>query len=489
MAMERRLTPLQAVELWELLRESVVRRSPQLGVVAAERASLDWRNVTPRDRASVAIAVALDRDPDAPAIRRQSRELLQKLESHFTHSESFAVQEESLPRFEVLTAARQIALWHDVQFVSSEAMAELLKKAAGPVSAMRAFERETTLLKAARAARFLSLIGFPVPAPDLERRRWLHRLGVLENSTDNTANRRRTIQFLDDLALQVGVSPAEVDVLSAGFTGSIECDAAVCTARPSCRNCALRDHCPTGAASSIQSVQEAPTTKGRTLATTVLPEDRPREKLKRSGAESLATAELIAILIRTGNTKGHAVELGSQLLRQFGTLERLSKASVAEISEVGSLGEVKAITIKAAFELARRLRQAPTEEAPRLDRARAVFDTIGGEFFGLTQERFVCLLLSTKLRLMRTVVVSIGLLDQALAHPREIFKEAIRDSAHSVIFVHNHPSGDPTPSRADDALTTRLVQAGDLLGITVRDHIIISDHRFFSYADEGRLRS
>src|SRR5690606_12999898 len=149
---------------------------------------------------------------------------------------------------------------------------------------------------------------------------------------------------------------------------------------------------------------------------------------------------------------------------------------------------VKAITIKAALELAKRLSHQRREERPRINTARDVFELLRGYFLDVRKEQFICLIMDTKGRVARRVVVSEGTLTQSLVHPREAFQEALKDSGASVIFAHNHPSGDPTPSRDDQLITHKLWRAGDLLGIRVLDHVIIGREKWFSFSDEGRLR-
>jgi DNA repair protein RadC len=200
--------------------------------------------------------------------------------------------------------------------------------------------------------------------------------------------------------------------------------------------------------------------------------ERPREKLHALGAERLDTAELIAILLRTGTGGRSAIEIGRHLLERFQTLDQLAAASVEELSAVKGVGLAKAVQLKAAFELAARL---PKSRAPRplFRTPREVADRFHEEMQHYEVEEFHVLLLDTKQRLIRDVSVSRGTLNSSLVHPREVFKEAIRAAAASVILVHNHPSGDPTPSSDDIKITRELIEAGRVLKIEVVDHIII----------------
>ena len=200
--------------------------------------------------------------------------------------------------------------------------------------------------------------------------------------------------------------------------------------------------------------------------------ERPREKLHALGAERLDTAELIANLLRTGTGGRSAIEIGRDLLAQFQTIESLAAASVEELSAVKGIGLAKAVQLKAAFALASRL-PATREARPMLRTPRDVADRLREEMQHFEVEEFHVLLLDTKNRLIRDVKVSKGTLNASLVHPREVFREAIRAGAASVILVHNHPSGDPTPSGDDLRITRELVEAGRVLKIEVLDHIIV----------------
>ncbi len=226
-----------------------------------------------------------------------------------------------------------------------------------------------------------------------------------------------------------------------------------------------------------------------TLAESMPAADRPREKLAARGPGVLTDAELVAILIRTGSGKENALAVANRMMRDYGTLERLAGASVAELASRPGIGQVKAVTIKAAMEMARRLDARASGGAPVVESSRDAYSLLRRRFLGSMKEEFVVVLLNTKNVVLRIASVSEGILNQSLVHPREAFEEAIRDSAAAVVFAHNHPSGDPAPSRDDMTATERLVKAGDILGIRVLDHIIVGGDRFYSFADDGRIRA
>ena len=202
-------------------------------------------------------------------------------------------------------------------------------------------------------------------------------------------------------------------------------------------------------------------------------EERPRERLARLGPEGLGNSELLAILLRTGMKNLSAVQLAEQLIKRYRHLDALARAPLTELAEIKGLGQTKAIQLKAAFELARRLSQH-RGDSPRLVTTPAdAAELVREEMRLLDRESFRVILLNTKNAFIKTCAVSLGSLNASIVEPREVFKDAISASAAGMILAHNHPSGDPTPSSEDIAITKRLVKAGELLGITVHDHIIL----------------
>ncbi|HUK82500.1 MAG TPA: DNA repair protein RadC [Verrucomicrobiae bacterium] len=200
------------------------------------------------------------------------------------------------------------------------------------------------------------------------------------------------------------------------------------------------------------------------------PSERPRERLQRHGASALSDAELIAILLRTGVKGQSAVQLAQELLKNH-SLSELVSVPLEALAKTRGVGRTKAIQLKAAFELAARLSR-PREHTSVSTPAEAVA-AVGNEMRSLDREEFRVLLLNTKNGLIRVAQVSRGSLNASIVEPREVFKDAIAASAASMILTHNHPSGDPTPSSEDIAITKRLVKAGELLNIAVLDHIIL----------------
>lgn len=217
------------------------------------------------------------------------------------------------------------------------------------------------------------------------------------------------------------------------------------------------------------------------------PPERPRERLLRDGPEALSLLELLALVVRTGGPGLSATRLAAELLARFGSLERLAGAGDAELGGVAGMGPAKIASLRAAFELGGRLARHPLQPGDRLQSPEQVFAHFRGRLRRMRQEVFVVLLLDSRHRLLRDVEVSRGSLNQSLVHPREVFAPALRESAAAIVVLHNHPSGDPVPSREDHEVTRRLVRAGDLLGVPLLDHVVIGADRFTSFSERGWL--
>jgi DNA repair protein RadC len=215
--------------------------------------------------------------------------------------------------------------------------------------------------------------------------------------------------------------------------------------------------------------------------------ERPREWLIRHGSTALSDAQLFAILLRTGSGSRGVMDLALALIDRFKTLQAVESSSIADLSAIKGIGTAKIAQIKAAFELGRRLMSESREGNPFFLSAAAVHSCFSPVFKNMKKELFLCLLLDAKNKLIKDVKISEGTLTNSLMHPREAFKEAIRESAAAVIFLHNHPSGDPAPSRDDIAVTERLKMAGEIVGIATLDHIIIGDGSYVSLKEKGIL--
>ncbi|QMS85790.1 RadC family protein [Candidatus Xianfuyuplasma coldseepsis] len=216
-------------------------------------------------------------------------------------------------------------------------------------------------------------------------------------------------------------------------------------------------------------------------------EERPRERLAKYDAETIQTHELIAIILRTGTTAHSVLELAKQLLYQYGSLKELASSTYQEYQTIPGIGFSKAIQLKAAFELGRRSVRETFGQSIHLRSPEAIYLFCKDQLEMKTQEHLLGLYLNTKGELLKKEVLFIGSLNTSVIHPRAIFKHAVLNSAANIIIVHNHPSGDPTPSKADLDVTSIIVDNGKMMDIPVLDHVIIGRDRYFSFKEKGAL--
>ncbi len=216
--------------------------------------------------------------------------------------------------------------------------------------------------------------------------------------------------------------------------------------------------------------------------------ERPRERLRALGPGALGTAELLAILVSSGAGGRSALEVAEAAYDWFGrSLRRLAAAPTSQLTAVPGIGDARAVTIQAALELGRRSVQEVRTEDERITSPRDVYRRFELRLRDLRQEEFHVLMLNTQNAVISDVMITRGILDASVVHPREVFAPALAESAAAVILVHNHPSGDPTPSPADREVTRQLVEAGRVLGIPVRDHIVVGNGRYCSFLDRGLI--
>jgi DNA repair protein RadC len=214
---------------------------------------------------------------------------------------------------------------------------------------------------------------------------------------------------------------------------------------------------------------------------------RPRERLLREGAENLSDVELLAILLRTGTRQESALQLAQRILAEVGGLRYLAERSFEELSRINGVGPAKVAQVKSAIELGRRLAALQPEQRPQVRSPQDVVRRWMPRLRFEQQEHLIVILLNTKNEIIAEEEIFVGTLDSSIAHPREVFKSAIRRSSAALILLHNHPSGDPTPSGEDIRLTRQMAQAGEILGIEVLDHVILGDQRYRSLREEGVL--
>lgn len=216
-------------------------------------------------------------------------------------------------------------------------------------------------------------------------------------------------------------------------------------------------------------------------------DEKPREKLMQNGAAHLSDSELLAILIGGGTRNMSAVDLGKMLLDRYGSVSELAKRDFGAFRKIPGIGDAKAVTIAAAFELGRRIEITPFTDRKMIKTPEDIASYYIPRLRDRQTEIFLVLLLNTANQIFREITVSTGSLNSSIVHPREVFTTAITDSAASVMLIHNHPSGNPEPSREDIEITRRLKEAGEIIGIKVLDHLIIAGNTFTSLARKGMI--
>ncbi len=215
--------------------------------------------------------------------------------------------------------------------------------------------------------------------------------------------------------------------------------------------------------------------------------DRPRERLVNQGATSLSNQELIAIMLRTGTKQESVLHLANRVLNHFEQIQQLKDASIEELTSINGIGQAKAVQLLAAVELGRRLSSKQTDAKFTIRSPKDAASFLMADMTSLKQEHFVVLFLNIKNQVLHRQTIFVGSLNASIVHPREIFREAVRRSAASIVCAHNHPSGNPAPSPEDIAVTKRLMEAGSIVGIELLDHIIIGDHQFISLNEKGYM--
>ncbi len=357
-------------------------------------------------------------------------------------------------------------------------LAPLAERVGGlaPAAEVEAWRSHLPGLAGLRGWRLLERLGRPIIVPEPALRRFLWRFGLFEQDPRDARHLPQAQAIAEQMARLAGIEPASLAALLRWLTGTAPQPAGGgwCVARPRCSECPLRAGC------TLARFQPSPTLPADSLRRRAELDD-VRERLARDGGERLDDVELLAALLGAGG----GLELAAALLERFGNLPSLERASLVELTAVRGLTRARALQLKAALELGRRFAMTALAPGEQIRCADDIWQAYRGRFRNLPQEHFVIVLLDSKNRIMRDQIVSKGTLTGSLAHPREVFQQAIRHAASAIILMHNHPSGDPQPSPEDKEVTRRLREAGELLGIRVLDHIILGADDFFSFRDEG----
>lgn len=212
---------------------------------------------------------------------------------------------------------------------------------------------------------------------------------------------------------------------------------------------------------------------------------KPRERMLNYGASHLSHAELLAILINTGRKGYSSLDIANELLKSIVNLKELKHLSINDLNKIKGVGLYKALTLKAAFELGERMHSGSVDDKIQINNPKDAADFMMGKMEHLTQEKFIALFLNSKNIIIKQKTIFMGTLNSAIVHPREIYSEAVKCASNAIIVLHNHPSGDTTPSLEDIKTTDRLRECGDILGIQLLDHVIIGDHTYLSMVEKG----
>ena len=298
----------------------------------------------------------------------------------------------------------------------------------------------------------------------------LHRIGLIKTAKETSTNKEHLQKIIKDIAQTDGKTPPDIERV---FTLYSSGPGAICGKSPLCGECNLVTACRHFL--RRPSIKELPA------------QERPRERLVAMGEESLSDAELLGIIIRDGTPEDSAVDLAQKLLTRYGDFRNLATKTVSELSRIKGIGKAKAAQVKAALVIARRYNSTPLRSGDQIHSSADIYHHFHERLRDKKQETFLLILLDSKNRIIKDLQVSTGSLSSSLVHPREVFSPAIRESAASVIFVHNHPSGDPTPSKEDLELTHRLREVAEVVGIKVLDHIIVGAGRYTSLKDKGLM--
>jgi len=212
-------------------------------------------------------------------------------------------------------------------------------------------------------------------------------------------------------------------------------------------------------------------------------ENRPRERLKQDGVDALSNSELLAVILQKGTQKENVIDMSNRLLSKY-SIDKLSECSLTELKDIPGIGDAKAMQIMALFELSKRVKSGSIAEKV-VSNSSDIANYYMERMKGLKREHLIAVFLDSKNKIINDKVISIGTLNSSLVHPREVFKEAIKNSANAIILVHNHPSGDCGPSSEDIEITNRVKEAGEMVGIKLLDHVIVGKDKHYSYTQKS----
>jgi len=500
-------TDLALVDAFEKIRACLLEQDPTLasGALARPADPSRWSCLPPAEYQETLLGILLGVDRRTAAGRRAVRAHLQALRARADSGKSWQVSdgESRSERRELFRPDRHERWLRDNEAALLRALKGLaFENDAGPppvIAAIRRsptlrdavaqLRRHTRLLGGLRAFEFLGQIGYPVVIPDPARQRLFHRLGWLEKPAPSGTFAQDFFELCDRLVHLTTEPHAVVSAAAGLFAASRDArpasapSPAVCTPRPRCGQCPLNGQC---AFYRYRGEPQPSTTRAiKRMAFA----EQPRTRFESLGPANLSEVELLALIMRTGSQGKSALDLAREVLEQFGNLEALARAGLGELCQIKGVGRAKAIEIKAALEIGRRLLGGPMAVGEAIRRSADIFAVYRPLLAHEQQENFYLVILNARNRIQSHVLISRGSLTTSQVHPRDVMKVAIREAAASIIFVHNHPSGEPEPSNDDRDITDQLARAARLFGIRVLDHVIIGRDNYFSFADHNLLES
>lgn len=456
--------------VWEALVEHAKRHAAWVGDQLAAVQRRTWNPPSVQEGQVHALLIYLGLDPYDVRRVAHARRLVAEL---LAPSADGAALLQNMDRDQISKLAKSLR-WVD----KGEPFCQI-NKSSTP-DAIRLVQANMPILEGTKAWQWMLALGYPVAVPDSSRQRLLARLGWLDESANGAtfARPQRAFEVMEKVAPMVGASLREVDLVFALFAGAFGepgAAAARCLPVPQCDLCPIRSHCSYGSSRESGAVQPGDGSQ------------RLEARARRESMGGLSDGELLALFVGQHDDPGVAVPKCSQLLERCGSIGNLAALSVRELMENQGFSEGEALAIGAAFELSRRAHREVWSGRVPVQDPETVHEYIKPRFFGLRHEELHCLLLDSGLRIIQEVLLSKGGVNQAAVTPREIFRPAVREAAHSIILVHNHPTGDLTPSKHDMDLTSRAIQMGKLLGIELSDHLIIGHNGYFSFQEANLM--
>jgi DNA repair protein RadC len=484
---------LQIIDTIERIKAWLLAQRPQLSEIAQRRLEDFQADHAIGYYKELLLAALTGADARAPSQLRQLSRVVRRWEEAPEQSRHDIIAEDQPVFHARMGRARRQAVVEGLEALdqiegdarqAGRSLGQRLRDASHPEEARKFLRKMAPAIKGLDAYRVLAAWNWPLILPDSRRQTLFFRLGALPRQASSAQGMARMVELGETIQRLTSEPLQTLDLMTGVFTGALSGfprPLARCAVRPRC------DDCP--ASSGCEHFKHREKPSGDEPRATIKDWDvhrRPRERLARHGPERLSDAELLAILLRTGTAKATAMELSHQILKRFGGLKGIDEAILAEICAAKGVGPVKGVTLKAAFELGKRLVREADDPGEFIHTSYDIFRRFQHRFGNVKKEEFHLLCLNTKHEVIHESMISLGSLSSNVVHPREAYRDAIRQAAAAVVFVHNHPSGDPAPSEQDQEVTRRLRESGKVLGIQMLDHVIVGQNRYYSF-EVGRI--